>query len=134
MNNVKKILSKNILADGFDLIIDLENSYGSWIVDHVSGKKYLDMFSMFASGSIGYNHPTILSNKELLSKVALSKPTLSDVYNTYYADFVNTFNKIAIPKYLKHAFFIEGGALAVENALKIAFDWKVRKNIEKGKS
>ena len=130
--NVKEILSKNILADGFDPVMDLKNSHGSWLVDELSGKEYLDMFSMFASGSVGYNHPAILSNQELLSKVALFKPTLSDVYNTYYADFVNTFNEIAIPNYLQHAFFIEGGALAVENALKIAFDWKVRKNIEKG--
>ncbi len=131
--NVRDVLSKNILADGFDPIMDLENSHGSWLVDGVTGKEYLDMFSMFASGSVGYNHPTILSNIDLLSKSALFKPTLSDVYNTYYADFVNTFNETAIPSYLKHAFFIEGGSLAVENALKIAFDWKVRKNIENGK-
>ncbi len=51
----------------------------------------------------------------------------------HYADFVNTFNEIAIPDYLKHTFFIEGGSLAVENALKVAFDWKIRKNIENGK-
>ena len=28
---------------------------------------------------------------------------------------------------MKHLFFIDGGALAVENALKAAFDWKARK-------
>jgi L-lysine 6-transaminase len=33
---------------------------------------------------------------------------------------------------LPHAFFIEGGALGNENALKAAFDWKVRKNFAKG--
>ena len=131
--NVREILSKNILADGFDPIMDLENSSGSWIVDGLSGNKYLDMFSMFASASVGYNHPKIISNLDLLGKVSVSKPTLSDVYNVHYADFVNTFNEIAIPDYLKHTFFIEGGSLAVENALKVAFDWKIRKNIEKGK-
>ncbi len=131
--NVREILSKNILADGFDPIMDLENSNGSWIVDGLSGNKYLDMFSMFASASVGYNHPKIISNLDLLGKVSVSKPTLSDVYNIHYADFVNTFNEIAIPDYLKHTFFIEGGSLAVENALKVAFDWKIRKNIEKGK-
>ena len=31
-----------------------------------------------------------------------------------------------------HLFFIDGGALAVENALKAAFDWKVRKNFASG--
>ena len=131
-NDVRKILSKNILADGFDSIIDLDKSHDSWIVDARDGSEYLDMFSMYASGSIGYNHPEILAQKDELSKAALFKPTLSDVYNTQYADFLETFNRIAIPKYLSNAFFIEGGALAVENTLKTAFDWKVRKNIEKG--
>ena len=131
-NKVRSILSKNILADGFDPIMDLNKSSGSYIVDEVSGDSYLDMFSMFASGAVGYNHPKIVENKDLLAEVALIKPTLSDLYNTHYADFVNTFNEKAIPTYLPNAFFVEGGALAVENALKTAFDWKIRKNIEKG--
>jgi len=132
-NDVKGILSKNILADGFTPIMDLEESKGSYIVDQLNGEKHLDMFSMFASASIGYNHPKIVENTDLLGKVAKIKPTLSDLYNVYYAEFLDTFNRIAIPDYLPHTFFIEGGSLAVENALKIAFDWKVRKNLESGK-
>jgi L-lysine 6-transaminase len=34
---------------------------------------------------------------------------------------------------LERYFFIEGGALAVENALKAAMDWKVRKNLAAGR-
>ena len=131
-NDVKEILAKNILADGFEPIIDLRKSHNSWLVDSRDGAEYLDMFSMYASGSVGYNHPLILAEKDTLAEVSLFKPTLSDVYSTYYADFLKTFNAIAIPDYLKNAFFIEGGSLAVENALKAAFDWKTRKNIEKG--
>ena len=130
--NVKSILSKNILADGFDPIIDLEKSHGSWIVDQRDGKEYLDMFSMFASGAVGYNHPYIVENQNTLGKLAINKTTLSDIYNIYFADFMNTFDKYAVPEYLSHVFFIEGGALAVENALKAAFDWKKRLNLEKG--
>ena len=130
---VREVLGRNILADGFDTIQDLDKSHGSWIVDERNGKEYLDMFSMFASGSIGYNHPRLVENQKLLGRVALSKPTLSDIYNSDYAEFVRVFDEIAIPDYLKHAFFVEGGALGVENALKIAFDWKVRKNMEAGK-
>ena len=131
---VKQVLSRNILADGFDPILDLDKSYESWIVDKRDGKKYLDMFSMYASGCIGYNHPMIIKNKDILAKVALFKPTLSDIYTVEYADFLNVFNELAIPNYLKNAFFIEGGSLAVENALKVAFDWKVRKNLIKNKN
>lgn len=131
-DKVRETLGKNILADGFDPIQDLKASTGSWLVDQRTGSRYLDMFSMFASAPIGYNHPRIVAAKNELGELALSKPTLSDVYNTHYAEFVKTFDSITIPDYLKHAFFIEGGSLAVENALKIAFDWKVRKNLSAG--
>ena len=128
MNKVKETLGKHILADGFDFVMDYEKSQGSWIVDRFSGKKYLDMFSMFASASVGYNHPYILEKADWLGKMAVYKPTLSDVYLQEYADFMEVFDRIAIPKELPYCFFIEGGALAVENALKTAFDWKTRKN------
>ena len=131
-NDVRELLGKNILADGFDPILDLKESHDSWIVDKRNGEKFLDMFSMYASGCIGYNHPNILKNKDLLMNVSLFKPTLSDIYTTEYAEFLEVFDKVAIPNYLKNTFFIEGGALAVENALKVAFDWKHRKNLEKG--
>ena len=48
------------------------------------------------------------------------------------AEFVDTFGRVAQPDYLPYAFFIEGGGLAVENSLKVAFDWKVRKNLAAG--
>src|SRR5690606_1394181 len=56
----------------------------------------------------------------------------SDIATVHSARFVETFGRVAIPEYLPYAFFISGGALAVENALKAAFDWKVRKNFQKG--
>ena len=130
--NIRNILSKNILADGYDVIIDLEKSHGSWIVDHRNGDKYLDMFSMFASGAVGYNHKYIVQHQSILGKIAINKTTLSDIYNIYYAEFLETFNKIAAPIYLKNTFFIDGGTLAVENALKVAFDWKKRYNLNHG--
>jgi L-lysine 6-transaminase len=131
--NVRASLDKHILADGFDPVMDMEKSHGSWLVDERDGSEYLDMFSMFASGAVGYNHPDILAGKDRLAVAALYKPTLSDIYNVQYAEFVEAFSNRAIPEYLPHTFFIEGGALGVENALKVAFDWKVRKNMENGK-
>ena len=131
--NVKETLSKHILADGFDPVMDMEKSHGSWLVDERDGTEYLDMFSMFASGAVGYNHPDIVAKRDRLAISAQNKPTLSDIYNVYFAEFVDTFSKTAIPDYLPHTFFIEGGGLAVENALKVAFDWKVRKNMSNGK-
>jgi L-lysine 6-transaminase len=133
-NDTKSTLGKHILADGFDVIMDLEKSHGSWIVDARNGNKYLDFFTCFASMPIGLNHPK-LNNPEFIDyigKVSLNKPSNSDMYTEVYASFVNTFFSQAVPEQYKYAFFIEGGALANENALKIAFDWKVRKNFAKG--
>ena len=130
---VRDVLKKHILTDGYDPIIDLSKSHGSWVVDERDGSEYLDMFSMFASGVVGYNHPYIIEHGERLKFASHNKTTLSDIYNSHFAEFVETFSNAAIPDYLPHAFFVDGGALAVENALKVAFDWKVRKNIDAGR-
>lgn len=131
MRETHQILSKHILADGFPLVIDLKKSHDSYIVD-TNGEEYLDMFSMFASSPIGYNNSYILENKKQLENVALNKLALSDIYPQEFAEFVETFERVAMPKELSYFFFIDGGALAVENALKAAFDWKTRMNLSKG--
>ena len=126
-------IDKHMLADGMSQIIDLNKSHGSWLVDARDGREYLDLFSMFASLSVGYNHPYLIDNKERLMSSAINKPTNSDVYSVEMAEFVSTMGRVAQPDYLPYAFYIEGGGLAVENALKTAFDWKVRKNLSAGK-
>jgi len=131
---VQEVLKKYMLVDGFDITIDLNLSTTSHIQDSRTNKKLLDFFTFIASNPLGMNHPK-LNNEEFIKqigRVAISKPSLSDVYAKEQAEFVDTFFKIAVPDYFKYAFFIEGGALAVENTLKAAFDWKVRKNFEKG--
>jgi L-lysine 6-transaminase len=133
-DNVVKSLKEHILTDGMPILLDLENSNGTKLRDKNTNKDYLDFFTCFASMPIGYNHPKLNDPAFInyIGKVALNKPSNSDLYTQEYATFVNTFFKIAVPKEFKYGFFIDGGALAVENALKTAFDWKVRKNFEKG--
>ena len=133
--NVSQILSKHMNITGaFEEIIDLDKSKGSWFVDKRNRHKYLDFGSMFACMAVGYNHPELLKAKEQLGGVALTKPSSSDFYTVEMAEFVDTFSRIGIPDHLPHLFIIEGGALAVENALKVAFDWKIRKNFHKGET
>ncbi|MGI9527123.1 MAG: L-lysine 6-transaminase [Weeksellaceae bacterium] len=130
-NKVHERLGKHLLADGFDMVMDIEKSHDCYIVDD-NGDEYLDMFSMFASASIGYNHPYLVEHSDWLGKMAINKPSMSDVYNKDFADFLDTFSRVAIPEELQYAFFVSGGALAVENCLKVAFDWKTRLNISQG--
>jgi len=67
-----------------------------------------------------------------LLKAALNNPANSDIYTVEMAQFVATFERVAMPPQFKHLFFVQGGTLAVENALKAAMDWKVRLNFQKG--
>jgi len=133
-DNVLSTLRKYMLVDGLDLVIDLEKSSGAYLYDSRKKANYLDMFSFVASNPVGMNHPKMLDPEFVnhIGHVALNKPSNSDVYNAEMAEFVETFFNIAVPSYFKYSFFIEGGALAVENALKTAFDWKVKKNFKKG--
>ncbi len=130
--DVHQILKQYMLADGFEFVLDLKNSHGIYLVDEKTGETYIDFFTFFASSPLGLNHPKILNVKDELAAVAINKPSNSDIYTTYMAEFVETFAEIAKPDYMKYLFFVSGGALAVENGLKVAFDWKVQKNFAKG--
>ena len=131
-SDVHNTIGRHMLADGMSPVIDLDKSHGSWLVDGNTGDEYLDLFSMFASLAVGYNHPYVIKNKDRLLASAINKPTNSDIYSIAMAEFVETMGRIAQPDYLPNSFYVSGGTLAVENALKTAFDWKVRKNIASG--
>ncbi len=133
-DRVLPTLRKHMLIDGFDIVIDLRKSRGSYIVDAKDGKRYLDFFTFVASSPIGLNHRKMTSAGFLkkLAYVAVNKPSNSDIYTAEQAEFLEVFERVAMPPYLPHALFIEGGALGVENALKAAFDWKIRKNFARG--
>jgi L-lysine 6-transaminase len=111
--DVKKSLSRHILTEGFDMILDLDRSEGSWFVDQRNGDRYLDFFSMYASMAVGYNHPALVAARDELGRLAVNKPSNSDVYTQAMAEFVETYSRVGIPGYLPHAFFVEGGTLAV---------------------
>lgn len=134
-SEVLPTLAGHLLVDGFDLVLDLDASRGCRIVDARDGTAHLDMFGFFASSALGMNHPALYTGavERRLLRAARHKPTLSDVYAAGQAEFVATFERLAADPALPRLFLIEGGALAVENALKAAFDWKSRHNEARGR-
>ncbi len=128
------ILKQSILVDGFHIVIDLEKSHGTTMVDALTGKEYLDCYAYFATLPLGHNHPGMEDEgfRASLLRAALANPANSDVYSREYAAFVEIFRRVAVPEPFLHLFFIAGGALAVENAMKAAFDWKAQKNRTQG--
>lgn len=133
-STVHSTLRRHLLVDGFDLVIDFAKSRDSYLADARDGRRYLDFFGFFGSSPLGFNHPRLTEGAFInrLGRCAIHKPSNSDLYTLELAEFVDTFSRVGIPDELPHLFLIEGGALAVENALKVAFDWKVRKNIARG--
>lgn len=125
--DVRKILARSVLVDGYDLVLDLKHSRGADLVDAVTGDHYLDFYSSFASAPLGLSPPQLLDDDEFmrhLALVAVNKPSNPDLYTVEYARFVATFARVLGDEALPRLFFIDGGALAVESALKTAFDWK----------
>ena len=134
-DDVREVLARSILADGLDFVLDIERSTGSYLVDARTGERFLDMFTFFASSALGMNHPALADDEDFraeLAAAAVNKPSNSDVYSVPMARFVETFARVLGDPALPHLFFVDGGALAVENALKVAFDWKSRLNESRG--
>src|ERR1051325_8265235 len=134
-SDVLTVLDKYILLDGFKIVIDLEKSRGSYLYDAATGHRLIDLYGFFGSMPVGFNHPYFEepSVQRDLLRAAKAKVANSDVYSEAYAEFVETFSRVAGLPPLDRYLFIEGGALAVENTLKAAMDWKVRKNIAAGR-
>src|SRR5881275_3010095 len=135
-DQVHEVLGRHVLADGFRLVYDTRASRGSWVIDARSGEKYLDLYTFFASAPLGSNPRGLADDPDflaVLAEVAANKPANPDMYTTHYAQFAETFARVLGDPALPHLFFVEGGALAVENALKCAFDWKSRRNEAAGR-
>ncbi|MFD4366270.1 L-lysine 6-transaminase [Rhodococcus sp. NPDC058521] len=133
--SVHDVLRASMLVDGFDLVLDLERSSGTRLIDQRDGTAYLDMFGFFASSALGMNHPALADDgafRRELTTAAVNKPSNSDIYSVPMARFVDTFVRVLGDPRLPHLFFVDGGGLAVENALKVAFDWKSRFNESRG--
>ena len=94
--DVHATIARHMLADGYELVLDLDASVGSDLVDARDGTHYLDLFTFFASSALGMNHPALTSREALeeLGRIAVNKPSNSDIYTVPMARFVETFGCI----------------------------------------
>src|SRR5437870_4602764 len=134
-SKVLETIEQHVLLDGFKVVVDLDKSRGSYLYNAVDDRRLIDLYGFFGSMPVGFNHPHFDEpdvRRDLL-RAAKVKIANSDVYSTGYAEFVETFERVVGLPPLERYLFIEGGALAIENCLKAAMDWKVRKNMAAGK-
>lgn len=124
-----------MLRDGYDIVVDMDRSKGSHVIDARTGDDWLDFYTFFASAPFGINHDRLTTDefKEKIFRAAVNKVANSDIYTLEMAEFVKTFGEIAIPDGFEHLYLVDTGTLAVENGFKVAMDWKVQKLLERGK-
>jgi len=127
-------LRKYTLVDSTPIVFDIDQSHGCYLFDQLTSTEFLDFLGFSAVNPIGFNHPSMREPKflEKLARAALVKPNPVRFHTQELAVWVQTFVRFCGRDYFEYYFFIDGGALAVENALKTAFDWKVRKNMKWG--
>jgi L-lysine 6-transaminase len=134
-NEVFPAIEKYMLRDGYDIVIDMEKSKGSRVVDARTGDDWLDFYTFFASAPFGMNHPALTTDayKEKIYRAAVNKVANTDIYTLEMGEFVKMFGEVARPEGFEHLFLVDYGTLAVENAFKVAMDWKVQKLAARGK-
>ncbi|MGH8099652.1 MAG: L-lysine 6-transaminase [Chthoniobacterales bacterium] len=133
-SEILETIEQHVLLDGFKIVVDLEKSRGPYLYNAVDNRRLIDLYGFFGSLTVGFNHPHFDEPdvQRDLFQAAKVKIANSDVYSRGYAEFVETFERVVGLPPLERYLFIEGGAMAVENCLKAAMDWKVRKNMAAG--
>ena len=129
-------LRRHLQVDGLPIVLDLARSHGAFLYDTVAEREIIDLFTCFGTSPLGFNHPRV-TDPNFVDRIlpsALNKPSSSDFYTPEMTAFVEALAHTVPSSLASHMFFIEGGALAVENALKTAFDWKARRNEAAGKA
>lgn len=127
-------LRARVTGDLLDIVVDLDSGQGCRLRDARDGTEYLDMTMFFSSAPLGHGHPGLREPdfEAALVRTGRVKPANPDFATVEQARFADTFQRVLGDPELPLLFFIDGGTLAVENALKVAFDWKTKLNAAKG--
>ncbi len=129
MNESERIIAKTLKFSpdttyAYPLVI--KSGKGCYIED-VDGKKYLDFNSNVCSCPLGYGHPEILDVIKKRANSGAHKIAGQDFFTEEQADMAEKIISI-VPRHLKKVFFVNSGAEAVENAIKLAYRFKNKPN------
>lgn len=106
----------------FNIKADIVQSHGSYIFDLTRGRKVLDLFGMYSSLPLGYNHEAF-GKYEFLHEVktyASLKVANCEVATDAADSFIDLFTSHLSMRPFSHFHFCCTGALAIEAAVKTA--------------
>ena len=106
----------------FDIRIDFMKSHGSYVFDKNTDDEFLDMFCMFSSLPLGYNHSIFDGSFDEKIKFISRLRMCNNLFDSdELMDFTSVLKEIGVHENIH---FCSTGALAVESALKCAFEYK----------
>ena len=112
---------KNIARNSkFNINVNFKKSFGSYLFDNASQKKFLDFFGMYASLPLGYNHKIFHTDefkKEIL-EASTFKINNCEFVSNETINFDKEFFEFANDGCFKNFHYTCTGALAVEAAIK----------------
>lgn len=114
----------------YNIKIDPQRSQGSYVHNQADGRKYLDFMSMYSSLALGYNHdifkrPEFLESINKWAGIRITNcEHTSEEREVFERDFMN-FTDRGI---FTNPHFACTGSLAVEHAVKMAFEYSDKNN------
>ncbi|MEJ2669802.1 MAG: aminotransferase class III-fold pyridoxal phosphate-dependent enzyme [Gammaproteobacteria bacterium] len=120
--NLYQATRSHILRDGLQLVLDPIRSHGATIINALNGRDYINFHGGYRSNALGENHPGFTAQDyENIARATINKQAHAHIYTPDQLQAINTIaQRYMQPAGFERAFFIDGGALALENALKIA--------------
>ncbi len=96
----------------------IKSGQGCYLED-VDGKRYLDFTSNIASCPLGYNHPELNESIKRYGNIGVHKIAGQDFYCEEHWELAEKL--LSISNSNSKVFFVNSGAEAVENAIKLAY-------------
>jgi len=114
----------------YNIKIDYEKSYGSFVYDKNTKRYYLDFFGMYASLPLGYSHEIFKTEEFIneMSRVASIKVNNCEFVSDESLEFDKNFSSFCGKGIFKHFHYCCTGALAVEAAIKTCIEYKAHKD------
>lgn len=112
------VMKKNCYDSTFTYPLVIEDGQGCTIRD-VDGNTFLDFTSSIGACPLGYSHPDVMATLVQMSRNGAHKIAGQDFYCPEHAELSEQFLSI-VPQGFR-AFFINSGAEAVENSIKVAY-------------
>ena len=83
------------------------------------------LISLVASHPCHWDGIILICKQSELGRIAINNIANSDLYTKEMAWAVDVITNQTMPEHMNNFFMIAGGALAVENTMKVAMDWKM---------